>query len=142
MGESMSGRYDDIIHLPHHQSVKHPRMTMTERAAQFSPFAALTGYGAVIAETGRLTDSRIELTDEQKDEIDRRLNELLQSGEPASFTYFIPDGKKDGGRIVTVTGSVRRLDPIEGIIVFESGEKIPVREILGIGEGSGAEGTE
>ncbi len=138
----MSGRYDDIIHLPHHQSVKHPRMTMTERAAQFSPFAALTGYGAVIAETGRLTDSRIELTDEQKDEIDRRLNELLQSGEPASFTYFIPDGKKDGGRIVTVTGSVRRLDPIEGIIVFESGEKIPVREILGIGEGSGAEGTE
>ncbi|MBR4206067.1 MAG: hypothetical protein IKQ92_11360 [Clostridia bacterium] len=138
----MSGRYDDIIHLPHHQSVKHPRMTMTERAAQFSPFAALTGYGAVIAETGRLTDSRIELTDEQKDEIDRRLNELLQSGEPASFTYFIPDGKKDGGRVVTVTGSVRRLDPIEGIIVFESGEKIPVREILGIGEGSGAEGTE
>ena len=138
----MSGRYDDIIHLPHHQSVKHPRMTMTERAAQFSPFAALTGYGAVIAETGRLADSRIELTDEQKDEIDRRLNELLQSGEPASFTYFIPDGKKDGGRVVTVTGSVRRLDPIEGIIVFESGEKIPVREILGIGEGSGAEGTE
>ena len=138
----MSGRYDDIINLPHHQSAKHPRMTMTERAAQFSPFAALTGYGAVIAETGRLTDSRIELTDEQKDEIDRRLNELLQSGEPASFTYFIPDGKKDGGRVVTVTGSVQRLDPIEGIIVFESGEKIPVREILGIGEGSGAEGTE
>ena len=138
----MSGRYDDIIHLPHHQSVKHPRMTMTERAAQFSPFAALTGYGAVIAETGRLTEGRVELTDEQKEEIDRRLSELLQSGEPASFTYFIPDGKKDGGRVVTVTGSVRRLDPIEGIIVFESGEKIPVREILGIGEGSGEEGTE
>ena len=71
-------RYDDIINLPHHQSAKHPRMSMEERAAQFSPFAALTGYGAVIEETGRLTEERIEPTEEQKDEIDRRLTELSE----------------------------------------------------------------
>ena len=127
-------RYDDIIDLPHHQSAKHPRMSMTERAAQFSPFAALTGYGAVIAETGRLTDSRIELTDDQKDEIDRRLNELLQSGKPASVTYFEPDGKKDGGQYVTVTGTIRRLDPLEGILVLQDKSRIPIREILHLEE--------
>ena len=72
-----SHRYDDILDLPHHESAKHPRMPLGDRAAQFSPFAALTGYGAVIAEAGRLTDARIELGDEQKDEIDRCLRDLL-----------------------------------------------------------------
>ncbi len=112
---------------------------MTERAAQFSPFAALTGYTAVIAETGRLTEGRVELTDEQREEIDRRLNELLQSGEPAAVTCFEPDERKDGGRYVTVTGTVRRLDPPEGLVILEDERKIPVREILGIGEAQAAE---
>jgi len=81
-------RYDDIIGLPHHRSAKHPAMSMTDRAAQFSPFAALTGYGAVIAETGRTTEARIELGDEQRDEIDRALRELLASPDAACAPAF------------------------------------------------------
>ena len=127
-------RYDDIIHFPHHQSAKHPRMSMEERAAQFSPFAALTGYGAVIAETGRLTEKKIELTDGQKDEIDRTLNGLLRSGRAAAVTYYQPDEKKDGGRYVTVTGAIRRVDPAEGLLVLEGGRKIPLADVTKIGE--------
>ena len=127
-------RYDDIINLPHHQSAKHPRMTMEERAAQFSPFAALTGYGAVIAETGRLTEDRIELTDEQKDEIDRKLNELLENGEEAAITYFEPDTRKEGGQYVTVTGCISRIDILEGVLLLGGGRRIPIRDILEIGE--------
>ena len=115
-------------------------MSMTERAAQFSPFAALTGYTAVIAETGRLTEGRVELTDEQREEIDRRLNELLQSGEPAAVTCFEPDERKDGGRYVTVTGTVRRLDPPEGLVILEDERKIPIREILTRDRGSAGSG--
>lgn len=123
-------RYDDIIHLPHHQSAKHPRMSMEERAAQFSPFAALTGYGAVIEETGRLTEERIEPTEEQKDEIDRRLTELLETGRSAVFTYFEPDGRKAGGKYVKAAGTLTRADPIEGVLVLGDGLKIPLRELL------------
>ena len=131
-------RYNDIIGLPHHQSEKHPRMSMEERAAQFSPFAALTGYGAVIAETGRMTDSRIELTDEQKDEIDRKLNELLENGEDAALTFFEPDSRKEGGRYVTVTGSIKRIDILEGVLRLNDGRGIPIRDILEIGETEGS----
>ena len=127
-------RYDDIINLPHHQSEKHPRMSVEERAAQFSPFAALTGYGAVIAETGRLTEDRIELTDEQKDEIDRKLNELLENGEEAAITYFEPDTRKEGGQYVTVTGCISRIDILEGVLLLGGGRRIPIRDILEIGE--------
>ena len=125
-------RYDDIIDLLHHQSEKHPHMTMEERAAQFSPFAALTGYGAVIAETGRLTEDWIELTDEQKDEIDRKLKELLNSGDAAAITYFEPDSKKDGGQYVTVAGIIKQVDMLEGILILEDKSRIPIREILRI----------
>ena len=127
-------RYDDIINLPHHQSEKHPRMSVEERAAQFSPFAALTGYGAVIAETGRLTEDRIELTDEQKDEIDRKLNELMENGEEAAITYFEPDTRKEGGQYVTVTGCISRIDILEGVLLLGGGRRIPIRDILEIGE--------
>jgi hypothetical protein len=137
----MSGKYDDIIDLPHHQSEKHPLMSMEERAAQFSPFAALTGYGAVIAETGRLTEDRIELTDEQKDEIDRKLNELLESGDPAVITFFEPDEKKDGGRYVSVRGKLKRYDIPEETVVLETGKRIPVRDLFRIEEASGDEKT-
>lgn len=138
----MSGRYDDIIDLPHHQSAKHPHMTMEERAAQFSPFAALTGYGAVIADTERLTDQRIELTDDQKEEIDRKLNELLDLGKPAVITFFEPDERKEGGRYTVAAGKLKRVDPLEGLLIFEDGRKISVREILGIGEGTETGETE
>jgi len=103
---------------------------MEERAAQFSPFAALTGYGAVIEETGRLTEERIEPTEEQKDEIDRRLTELLETGRSAVFTYFEPDGRKAGGKYVKTAGTLTRADPIEGVLVLGDGHKIPLRELL------------
>ena len=130
----MSGRYDDIINLPHHQSTKHPHMSMSERAAQFSPFAALTGYGAVIAETGRLTEERIELTEEQKDEIDRKLNELLELGKPALITFFEPDDRKAGGHYASASGRLKKVDTLEGILVLDGGDRIPIRDILSVEE--------
>ncbi len=125
-------RYDGILDLPHHPSEKHPRMSVTERAAQFPPFAALSGYGVVIAETGRLTEDRIELTDGQKEEINRRLYELLNSGDAAAITYFEPDSKKDGGQYVTVAGIIKQVDMLEGILILEDKSRIPIREILRI----------
>ena len=130
----MSGRYDDTINLPHHQSTKHPHMSMTDRSAQFSPFAALTGYGAVITETGRLTEERIELTEEQKDEIDRKLNELIELGKPALITFFEPDEWKAGGHYVSASGRLKKVDPLEGILVLDGGDRIPIRDILSVEE--------
>lgn len=86
--------YEDIIHLPHHVSERHPRMSMMDRAAQFSPFAALTGYDAAIKETARLTDRKIELTEEMQARLNDRINRLLeelQNYPPVEITYFIPD---------------------------------------------------
>ena len=127
----MGGRYDDIINMPH-QSVKHPHMSMTERAAQFSPFAALTGYDAVIAETGRLTGERVELNEEAKEEIDRILRELLDQAEEASFTYFVPDERKEGGKYETVRGIIQRYDMLEGLIILDNGRKIPVEMLRSV----------
>ena len=90
----MSGQYDDIIRLPHPDSPKHPRMSLYDRAAQFSPFAALTGHSAAIAETGRLTDQRMELDEYEMARVDaelQRLQELLPSRSTVSITYFVPD---------------------------------------------------
>ncbi len=129
----MSGRYDDIIDLPHHHSAKHPHMSMTERAAQFSPFAALTGYGEVIAETARLTEERRELTEEQKEQIDRKLNDLLTAGASAPrarFTYFERDPKKEGGHTAAAVGRLIRYDPIGDMLVLEEGLKIPLSSLI------------
>ena len=102
----MTGKYDDIIHLPHHVSATRPRMPMLDRAAQFSPFVALTGYEAAVRETARLTDQRVELDESAKAELDRKLRLLLSlPGQPeASITYFRPDERKEGGAYETVTG--------------------------------------
>ena len=94
----MSGPYDDIINLPHPTSERHPRMPMAARAAQFSPFAALTGYEDAVHETARLTSIRAELTEEEKSILDAKLQRLLP-GAKAAFTFFRPDGKKEGGGI-------------------------------------------
>lgn len=127
----MSG-YEDIIHLPHPTSPRHPRMSMSDRAAQFSPFAALTGYEAMVEETARLTDRKIELTEEQKAILDERLRLLedaLPQGPEAVFTYFQPDSRKEGGTYVTVTGKLKKLDRIEGCVVLTNGLMIPVEEL-------------
>ena len=115
----MSGQYDDIIRLPHPDSPKHPRMSLYDRAAQFSPFAALTGHSAAIAETGRLTDQRMELDEYEMARVDaelQRLQELLPGRPTASITYFVPDERKNGGSYQTVTGEVKRIDAVNGVI--------------------------
>lgn len=127
--------YEDIIHLPHHVSKKHPQMSMQDRAAQFSPFAALTGYDAAVEETARLTDRRIELDEYEVQQLDERIRNLfrhLQEHPEVSITYFLPDEKKDGGEYVTVTGSVKKIDLYERKIILMDGTLIPIHEAIGI----------
>lgn len=126
-------QYDDIIDLPHHVSATRPRMSMIDRAAQFSPFAALTGYDAAIKETGRLTDERIELSEESRIVLDRKQQLLLDNladRPEVSVTYFVPDERKSGGAYVTVTGQVKKVDEFERLLILTDGTKIPLDEIL------------
>ena len=115
--------YADILHLPHHQAADRKHMSMYDRAAQFSPFAALTGFDGVIAETGRLTDRKIELSESDKVLLDQKLtliDEVIRAGQHPEITvlYFTPDTRKTGGAYQEHTGSVRQIDPIERTIVF------------------------
>lgn len=129
------GDYDDIINLPHHQSAKRPRMSNAERAAQFSPFAALTGYEDVLEETARLTDRRVELSESEQAELDRQLQWLQErvSEKPmVTVTYFQPDEKKDGGSYVTFTGQVRRVDDVQKEIIFADGSTISIDDLFSI----------
>ncbi len=131
----MTGPYDDIINLPHHVSATRPRMSRENRAAQFSPFAALTGHGDAVAETARLTDDRIELGESAAADLEMRLNmlaELAGSKPEVTITHFRPDAKKDGGSYVATTGKVKRIDGYEHAIVLDSGEKIRIQDILDI----------
>lgn len=128
MNEDIS-RYTDMINLPHHISKRHPRLSMEQRAAQFSPFAALTGYEKATAETSRLTDEKIELSEEDIEELNRKLQNL--KGE-AVITYFVRDERKSGGSYVTVKGEVRRIDDYEKAIVMRDGIKIFIEDILKI----------
>ena len=128
----MSGPYEDISHLPHPTSKKHPRMSMEERAAQFSPFAALTGFGGVIQETGRLTDRRVELGESDRAELERTLNFLDSQEEEHPLVqamYFLPDARKEGGSYVTVTGHLKRIDQVEGVLLLQEGVRVPIRDI-------------
>ena len=131
----MSTPYDDILHLPHHVSEKHPPMSRLDRAAQFSPFAALTGYEAAVKETARLTDRRIELDEGEKEAIDQRLT-LVQERLPVptevTITYFIPDKKKAGGAYVNISGTVKKIDDYERMVILRDGTSIPIDDILHI----------
>ena len=128
MNEDIS-RYKDIMNLPHHISKRHPRLSLKQRAAQFSPFAALTGYEEATDETSRLTDEKIELSEEDMEELNRKLQNL--QGE-AVITYFVKDERKSGGSYVTIKGEVRRIDDYEKAIVMRDGSKIFVDDILDI----------
>ena len=123
--------YDDIIDLPHHVSEKHPQMPLHERAAQFSPFAALTGYGAAVDETARRTDSRIELSDDAIAEIDETLS-ALRPGDAVRLKYFVPDERKAGGAYVTAEGTVRKLRAQERLIALADGAEIPFDDVVGV----------
>lgn len=131
----MSGQYDDIINLPHHVSATHPQMPMSDRAAQFSPFAALTGYDAAIRETGRLTDAQVELDEESANILNRKIAVLAEaiSEQPyVSVTYFVPDDRKAGGAYATISGNLRRIDEYERSLILTSGEKIPIDTVTDI----------
>lgn len=128
----MRGPYDDIIDLSHHVSKRHPQMPADERAAQFSPFAALTGYGAVIRETARLTDRKMELSENMKEELERKLKELCARNCEGEITFFVPDGRKEGGAYVTAEGRVKKTDDAERAVVLEDGTRIPVEDIVDI----------
>jgi hypothetical protein len=123
------GKYDDIIDLPHPTSERHPRMPMANRAAQFSPFAALSGYDGAVRETARLTDRRPELTEEAKSVLDAKL-QLLVPGMGASFTYFQQDEKKEGGAYLTVTGTVKKFDSYAHEIILADDRRVPINDIL------------
>ena len=129
------GSYDDIIHLPHHVSATRPHMPITDRAAQFSPFAALTKHGDAIVETARLTQERKELTEDAKTKIEMRLNLLakqIASQPQVSITYFQPDEMKDGGSYITVAGVVIKIDVYDHIVVMQDKIKIPIENIFEI----------
>ena len=130
-----SDKYDNIINLPHYESKKHPRMSLEARSAQFAPFAALTGYDETIKETARQTDKKIEINEELK----RILNEKLQSIKKEIHTkpkiivtYFVPDPRKEGGKYITVTGNVIKIDEYKKKMILENNIEIPISEIIDI----------
>lgn len=129
----MSGRYDDIIDLPHPVSQRHPQMPLADRAAQFSPFAALTGLDAALQETARLTDQRITLDEYEQAELDKTLQALREAApqHPAvEITYFQPDARKAGGQYATSVGHVKRIAEYEQQLILTEGTIIPLAEII------------
>ena len=127
--------YEDIINLPHHVSPARPRMSMSDRAAQFSPFAALSGFEDAIHETARLTGRKIELDENAKAILDEKLRLLAETIEDhprAAITYFLPDKKKSGGEYITAAGNVKKIDSAQREVVMLDGTRIPVDDILDI----------
>ena len=133
--DGITNPYDDIIHLPHHTSASHPHMSAYDRAAQFSPFAALTGHDAAITETARLTDKRVELDEYSKADLNQRLciiQEHLDEQPEVSITYFQPDNKKSGGAYITAAGCVKKIDDYKRTLILQDDTKIPIEDILAI----------
>lgn len=131
-------QYADIINQSRPVSSKHPPMSMLNRAAQFSPFAALTGYDAAVKETARLTDEKIALDEYAKSMLSDKLQmiaEHIDDLPEVTFIYFVPDKKKSGGAYISVTGIVKEIDEFEWIVVLGDGTRIPIRGIYGIESG-------
>lgn len=131
----MSGKYDDIINLPHHVSPTRPQMSMIDRAAQFSPFAALTGYEDAILETGRLTDARIEMSEDELDALNAKyqlLMDTIGTGIEVSITYFKQDDRKAGGAYLTERDVVKKVDTYNRRILMRNGTCIPMDDIFDI----------
>lgn len=131
----MTREYDDIMYLPYHKSVTHPHMKVIDRAAQFSPFAALTGYDAAVKETARLTEERVELDEYMKEALSYRLQiiaDQLKENPEIAITYFQSDDKKDGGAYVTAISTVKKIDEYKRVILMNDGTVIPIDDILRI----------
>ena len=131
----MLDRYQDMLDLPRPPSPSHAPMRRRDRAAQFAPFAALTGHSAAIAETGRLTDQRMELDEYEMARVDaelQRLQELLPGRPMASITYFVPDERKNGGSYQSITGEVKRIDAVAGMIQMTDRREIPIEDVFSV----------
>lgn len=131
----MTKEYEDIIHLPRHVSVKRPQMAITDRAAQFSPFAALTGHDTAVKETARLTENRVELDEYMKEALNHKLQiiaDRIEEHPEIVVIYFQPDEKKDGGAYVTANGTAKKIDEYKRAVVMTDGTIIPIGEIIGI----------
>lgn len=127
--------YDDIIDLPHYEPKNHKRMSIEARSAQFAPFSALTGYETAIFETARLTDKKIELDNELKINLNNKLLLLLdniKSSPIATFTYFIKDKNKDGGRYITITNNIKKIDISNSLVILSDKTIIPIDDIINI----------
>ena len=128
-------KYNDIINLPHHVSKKHPQMSLKNHSAQFAPFAALTGHEEAVKETGRLTSERIEITEDMKQVLDNKLQiiqDKISLKPKVTITYFVPDLKKDGGKYLTVTGNIKRIDKDNLLIFFDNRIEINILDIIKI----------
>lgn len=128
----MSDTYDDILYLPHPTSRTHPRMSRQDRAAQFSPFAALTGYEDTVKETARLTEERPILTEDEMAELDARLRLAMELGTEVSITWFRPDRRKSGGSYVTAAGKIKKADELQRVLTMDGGTQIPIDMITNI----------
>lgn len=128
-------KYDDIINLPHHQSQTRVHMSLYDRAAQFSPFSALTGYDDAVKESARLTDQKHELSDEAISQLNAKLmfiKEQIKNQPEITVTYFVPDEKKDGGTYITKKSAVKRIDDFQRVIILKNNAKIPFDDISDI----------
>jgi len=131
----MTGQYEDIIHLPYPVTSKRKRMSMIDRAAQFSPFAALVGYDDAIEETARLTGQRIELDENEKYMLDIRqqhLLTLLPQRPQVTVTYFSPDDRKEGGEYVTITGRLKSILPHADTMILSDGTRICLKDVIAL----------
>lgn len=131
----MTETYDDIIHLPHHVSKRHPQMSLYNRAAQFAPFAALTGYEEAIIETARLTAPKVDMMEDNQQLLDRKLvllSHSLREQPTVSITYFQPDKKKSGGQYLTVTGVIKSIRDSERVILMADGKSVSIDTIISI----------
>ena len=130
-----TNKYDSIIHLSHHQSETRPHMSMTDRAAQFSPFAAVVGYDSAVDEAARLTDDKIELDESQKLVLNEKLVSLKQqivegTASEATILYFAPDTKKAGGAYLSITAKIKKIDALRGVVVTDERQEVPMDDII------------
>lgn len=131
----MKNSYEDIINLPHHRSSKRPHMSRYDRAARFSPFAALTGHDAAVNEAARITDERVELDEYIKADLNEKLciiQDYIKDKPEVSIVYFEEDNLKDGGTYLTDTGYIKKIDKYEELIVMENGKEILIKDIFEI----------
>ena len=127
--------YEDIVDLPHHVSRKHPQPTVADRAARFAPFAAITGYEEMVLEEARITEERIDLDEGTLSILNEKLNmiqEFIDEEPEVTITYFEPDKKKSGGAYIDITGTVKRIDEYEHLVIMTDGKKIRIENIYGL----------